>query len=87
MSVAQSRAGSVHFRSTLKELLMASLVFVELRCEIEKYFLPEGVNDFCLPICYSVFRTWLRVMIRAGNVSPRQLNVSRVWISMDDGQL
>lgn len=66
---------------------MASLVLAELQCEIEKHFLPQGVNDFCLPICSSVFRTWLRVMIRTGNVSPRQLNVSRSWISMDDGQL
>lgn len=56
---------------------MASLVFVELQCEIENHFGPEGVKDFGLPICYSVFRTWLRVVIRTGNVSPRQRNVSR----------
>lgn len=66
---------------------MAWLVFVELQCEIEKCSLPRGVNDFCLPICYSVFRTWLGVMISTRNVSSRQLNVSRIWISADDGQL
>ena len=82
--MGSAAAGSIHFKSTLKELLIASLVFAELRCEIEKYFQPEGVNDFCLPICYSVFRTWLRVMIKTGNVSSRQPNVSGMWISMKD---
>lgn len=38
---------SIHFRSARKELLMASLLFVEVQCEMEKY-----LHDFCLPICY-----------------------------------
>lgn len=47
---------------------MASLVGAELQCEIENHFLPEGVDDFCLPICSSVLRTWLRVVIRTGDL-------------------
>lgn len=63
------------------------VVGAELQCELENHFLPEGLDDFCLPICSSVLRTWLRVLIRTGNGSPRQLHVSRSRVSMGDGQL